>query len=100
MTTLEDNCILLKNRINTITEWHNKYINALKIVNEEHPEFINQPLDITSIADRLGTVPNNIEQIKNYLKSANEIYLKAMAVYETLKDDHSDYFNEKKFLYT
>lgn len=100
MNTIEDNCILIKNRINTIIEWHNKYIEIIKTINEEHPEFIKQPVDLTQITEQLGSIPNNIDKLKTYIKSATDIYLKLMSVYEMVKDDQPDYIKAKMFLYT
>jgi len=99
MQTEVELCQTLKGRINTLNEWHAKYLNTFKIVNEEHPDYIPQPVDINTINEKLGPVPNDIERLKIYLKNATDIYLKSMDVYETLKENHEDYITEKRFLY-
>lgn len=99
MQTEAEMCQTLKGRINTVIEWHTKYLNTLTIVNAEHPDYVQQPVDMGTINEKLGPVPNDIERLKIYLKSATDIYLKSMNLYEVLKDNHKDYVTEKKFLY-
>lgn len=99
MQTEVELCQTLKGRINTLNEWHAKYLNTFKIVNEEHPDYILQPVDMGTINDKLGPVPNDLEHLKIYLKNATDIYLKSMNLFENLKDNYKTYVDEKRFLY-
>lgn len=99
MQTEVELCQTLKGRINTLNEWHAKYLNAFKIVNEEHPDYISQPVDMGTINDKLGPVPNDLERLKIYLQNATDIYLKSMNLFENLKDNYKTYVDEKRFLY-
>lgn len=99
MQTEAEMCQTLKGRINTIIEWHAKYLNALKTTMVEHPDYLTQPVDIGTITEKLGVIPNDPMHLMTYIKNATDIYLKSMNLYEVLKDNHKDYVTEKKFLY-
>lgn len=93
-------CLVIKGRINTLIEHHNKLLNALKITNDEHPEYLKQPIDLGTIQEKLGNVPNELKAVETYIKSATSIYLTTMTQYENLHDSYPDYVNEKRFLYS
>lgn len=94
-----EKCQILKNRINVLNEWHLKYLDILKIVNDEHPDYLKQPVDLNTIENKLGTAQNDIKSLKNYLENATDIYLSTMKVFENLKDNYKDYVDEKRFFY-
>lgn len=98
--TNEELCVIIKNRTNTLIEHHTKILNALRITNEEHPDYLKQPVDLGTINEKLGAIPQTLKAVETYIKSATDIYINSLNQYENLRDNHIDYVNEKRFLYS
>lgn len=82
----EELIIVLKNRINTLIEHHNKLLEELFILNKQHPEYISN-INFIKILDKLGALPNTVNTLKKYIDDASKIYLNTMNNVEKYKDN-------------